>query len=95
MVSLLMIIHMILGFYMMLVLVAVILDWLRIFNVVNTSNRFVATIGDFLFRITEPALRPIRRVIPVINGIDLAPLALYFLIMFVRMLIVNNIGFFM
>ncbi len=95
MVSLLMIIHMILGFYMTLVLVSVILDWLRVFNVINTRNRFVAGVGDFLFRITEPALRPIRRVVPVIGGIDLAPLALYFGIMFLRMLIVNNIGTFM
>lgn len=95
MVSLLSVIYMILGFYMWLVFISVILNWLAVFNVINTRNRFVAAIGDFLYRITEPVLRPIRKIVPVVNGIDLAPLALYFGIMFLRMLIANNINSFM
>lgn len=93
--SLLSVIYMALGFYMTLVFISFILSWLVVFNVVNTRNNVVAAIGDFLYRITEPVLKPIRRVVPVINGIDLAPLALWFGIIFVRMLIANNIHYFM
>jgi YggT family protein len=46
------------------------------FNVVDTRNRFVWLVGDFLYRVTEPALRPIRRVMPNLGSIDLSPLVL-------------------
>lgn len=95
MVSLLQVIHLALGLYMWLVFISVVLNWLAVFNVINTRNGFVHGVGDFLYRITEPVLRPIRRVVPVVNGIDLAPLALWFGIIFLRMLIANNIHFFM
>ena len=53
------------------------------FNVVNRHNRFVYVIGDFLHRITEPVLRPVRNLLPSMGGIDISPviviLALYFL----------------
>ena len=69
--------------YMWLVIISVILSWLVSFNIINTSNRFVYMIVDFLYRITEPALRPIRKFLPNFVGIDIAPviliLALYFL----------------
>ncbi|HEX9703442.1 MAG TPA: YggT family protein [Rhodospirillales bacterium] len=81
--------------YMWAVIINVILSWLVAFNVVNTSNRVVYTIGDFLYRITEPVLGPIRRRMPNLGGIDVSPLllilALYFLqdvlIQFVRALV--------
>jgi YggT family protein len=57
------------------------------FNVLDTRNRFVWMIGDFLYRITEPALRPIRRVIPTFGSIDLSPVALIFLIYIAQMLL--------
>src|SRR3546814_17111122 len=63
------------------------LSWLVAFNVVNTSNRFVYAIGDFLYRITEPALRPIRRVLPNLGGIDISPVLLILLLVFVRNLL--------
>ena len=50
-----------------------IFSWLVAFNVVNTRNHVVAMIGDFLYRITEPALRPIRNVLPNLGGIDISP----------------------
>ena len=60
------------------------LSWLGAFNVVNTSNRFVYMVGDFLHRVTEPALRPIRSVIPTLGGIDLSPLVLILLLMLLQ-----------
>jgi YggT family protein len=62
--------------YMGALIIAVILSWLVAFNVVNRRNQFVFTVGDFLARITEPALRPLRRVLPDLGGVDLAPLVL-------------------
>lgn len=62
--------------YMWALIIAVILSWLVAFNVVNRRNQFVFTVGDFLARITEPALRPLRRALPNLGGVDLAPLAL-------------------
>ena len=59
------------------------------FNVVNTSNRLVYTIGDTLYRITEPALRPIRRLMPNLGGIDLSPLVLLLVIYFLRSLLIE------
>ncbi len=62
--------------YWYLVIISVIMSWLVAFNVINTSNRAVYTIGDFLYRITEPALRPIRRVLPNLGGMDISPIVL-------------------
>ena len=64
-----------------------ILSWLVAFNVVNPRHRFVQVAGDILHRLTEPALRPIRRIIPLISGIDLSPVALILLLAFVRRLL--------
>jgi YggT family protein len=69
--------------YIWLLLASVVLSWLVTFNIVNRHNRFVYVIGDFLHRITEPVLRPVRNLLPSIGGIDISPviviLALYFL----------------
>lgn len=70
--------------YVWALIISVILSWLVAFNVVNTRNRFVWTVGDFLDRITEPALRPIRRVLPSLGGIDLSPLVLILLLYFIQ-----------
>ncbi|MFB3150680.1 MAG: YggT family protein, partial [Alphaproteobacteria bacterium] len=52
-----------------------------------THNRFVHLVNDFLHRLTEPALRPIRRVTPNLGGIDLAPLVLILILYFLRLLL--------
>lgn len=70
----------ILEIYKWLVIIAVIITWLVQFNVINTHNRFVYAVTDFLYRITEPAMRPLRRIIPFVGGIDLSPIALLLLI---------------
>ena len=67
-----------------IIIAQAILSWLVAFNVINTRNRFVYTLGDFLHRITEPALRPIRNVMPSLGGIDISPVILILLLYFVR-----------
>jgi len=74
----------IIDMYVWIVVIGVILSWLVNFNVVNTSNRFVYMVGDFVHRITEPALRPIRNMLPAMGGFDLSPVALIVLLIFVQ-----------
>jgi YggT family protein len=76
-----------LDLYMYLVIAWVILSWLIAFNVVNTRNPFVAAIGDFLYRITEPALRPIRQRMPNLGGIDISPIILFLIIYLIKLII--------
>jgi YggT family protein len=77
----------ILDLYVWLLIIWVILSWLVAFDVINTRNRFVYLVSDFLFRITEPVLRPIRRVVPNISGIDISPIILILSIWFIRSLL--------
>ncbi len=62
--------------YQILIIASAVLSWLIAFGIVNTYNRTVAMIGDFLYRITEPALRPIRRFLPNLGGLDISPIIL-------------------
>ena len=73
--------------YVWLVIAAAILSWLIAFGVVNTRNQAVAMIGDFLYRITEPALRPIRNVLPHLGGIDISPVILILIIVLIQRVI--------
>ena len=73
--------------YIWLLIASVVLSWLVAFNVINTRNQFVYTVGDFLHRITEPLLRPIRNVLPSLGGIDVSPLVLILALYFVRDLV--------
>lgn len=72
-----------------LLIIGAVLSWLVAFNVINTRNRFVAMFGDFVYRVTEPILRPIRRVLPVMGGIDLSPLAAILLLLFLQQVLLN------
>jgi YggT family protein len=85
------VILLILQIYVWLLIAAAILSWLVAFNVVNTRNQFVASVGEFLFRITEPALRPIRSILPNLGGIDVSPVVLILLIFFIQNVIVRYI----
>ena len=85
--SLFLLIDTIIGLYIWLLIASAVLSWLVVFNVVNTRNRGVMAVGDFLYRITEPALRPIRRMLPAFGGIDLSPVVLILLLIFLRNLI--------
>ncbi len=73
-----------LNLYLWALIISAVMSWLVAFNVINTHNRFVYTVGDFLHRITEPALRPIRSVVPVMGGIDLSPMVLILIIIFLQ-----------
>ena len=64
--------------------VFVIMSWMVNFGVLNTNNRFVYLVMDFLYRITEPPLRPIRRFLPNFGSIDLSPIVLVLILIFIR-----------
>lgn len=70
--------------YIWIVVVGVIMSWLIAFNVINTSNRFVYMVADFLYRATEPALGRIRRFIPNLGGFDLSPVVLILFLYFLE-----------
>jgi YggT family protein len=76
-----------LSIYMWIVVAMAIFSWLVAFNVVNTRNHAVAVIGDFLYRITDPALRPIRNFMPNLGGIDISPIVLFLIIIFIQRVI--------
>jgi YggT family protein len=82
--ALFLVIDIALEIYIWLLIASAILSWLVAFNVVNTRNQVVATVGDFLYRITEPALRPIRTLLPNLGGIDISPVILILFIIFIR-----------
>ena len=73
--------------YIWLLIIQAVLSWLIAFGIVNRHNRIVGTIEDFLWRITEPLLRPIRRLLPNLGGIDLSPVILILLLVFLRRLL--------
>ena len=70
--------------YIWVVIAGAILSWLIAFNVVNTNNRFVYQVADMLYRVTEPALRPIRSILPNLGGIDISPVILILFLLFIR-----------
>jgi YggT family protein len=69
------------------VILAAVFSMLVSFGVLDTRNRLVWTIGDFLYRVTEPALRPIRNVMPNFGNIDISPIVLIFVIYIAQMLL--------
>ena len=76
----------ILEFYQLVIFAMVILSWLIGFNVINRHNQFVDMIWRMVNSLTEPVLRPIRRYIPSIGGMDLSPLILLFGVIFLQMM---------
>jgi YggT family protein len=75
----------ILDLYWYLVIIQAVISWLIAFNVINTYSRPVAMVLDFLYRITEPVLRPIRQFVPSIGGLDISPVILLLIIWLVEM----------
>ena len=70
-------------------LIMIVMSWLISFNVINTRNQFVANVWRVLNQITDPILRPIRRVIPAMGGLDLSPIIVFIIIFFLQQLIAN------
>ena len=73
--------------YIYLLIAAAVLSWLIAFNVVNTRNHFVSAVAEFLYRITEPLLAPIRSFMPSLGGLDISPIILILIIMFIQRVI--------
>lgn len=74
--------------YIWLVIAMAILSWLVAFDVLNRSSQVVRTIGQFLWRITEPPLKPIRAILPNLGGIDISPVILILFLFFLKRVIV-------
>ena len=85
--ALFLVIDLALEIYIWIVIAAAIFSWLVAFHVVNTRNQVVGMIGEFLYRITEPVLRPIRNLLPNLGGIDISPVVLFLIIIFIRYVI--------
>jgi YggT family protein len=85
--ALFLVIDLALELYIWIVIAAAIFSWLVAFHVVNTRNQAIGMIGEFLYRITEPVLRPIRNFLPNLGGIDISPVVLFLIIIFIRYVI--------
>ena len=75
--------------YIWVLIAAVVLSWLISFNIVNHHNRFVAVVAQTLSRLTEPVLRPIKRVMPDLGGLDLSPLVAIIGLVFVQRVVLR------
>jgi len=70
--------------YSLVIIASAIFSWLFAFNIVNSSNQFINMIGRVLYNLTEPALRPIRRFMPDLGGVDISPVILLLIIWFLQ-----------
>ena len=95
--GLLQFVDLVLSLVIWIIIAQVIISWLLAFNILNMSNRFVATVANALYQITEPALGPLRKIIPQFGGLDISPIVLFLAIYFVRLVILypmmNSIRF--
>ena len=85
------IILLILQLYWWIVLAMIVMSWLISFNVINTRNQFVASVWRILNQLTDPVLRPIRRVMPNFSGLDISPIILFIIIFFIERIIIYYI----
>jgi YggT family protein len=81
-----------LDIYWWIIIGAAVFSWLYAFNVVNPRNEFVGMIGNMLFRMTDPVLRPIRRFLPDLGGIDISPIILLLVIFFIRQFLLTTVA---
>ena len=82
--ALFLVIDLVLQLYIWILIAAAIFSWLVAFNVVNVRSPVVGMVGDFLYRITEPVLRPTRNMLPNLGGLDISPVILILIIIFLR-----------
>ncbi len=82
----------VLQLYVYVLIAAAVLSWLIAFNVVNTRNQFVAGLVQLLYAITEPVLRPIRNILPNLGGVDISPVIVILIIIFIQSVILPNIA---
>jgi YggT family protein len=91
MIRLLDFIRLLIGLYMWVIIAAVVLSWLIAFNVVNPYNPFVRSLWQALTAMTEPLLRPIRRLLPDLGGIDISPMILWLACLAVQFVVIGNL----
>jgi YggT family protein len=92
MIELLAFISYLLTLYIYILIAMAVLSWLIAFKVVNPRSPVVHTVGEALFRITEPVLRPIRNLLPNLGGIDVSPVIVILIILFIQSVIIPNLA---
>ena len=85
--SIIILIDNIIYLYSIVLIINIILSWLTAFNIVNANNKFVYTILDASFKLTDPLLNPIRKIMPNIAGLDFSPIILFLILGFLRNLL--------
>ncbi|GJD77782.1 YggT family protein [Methylobacterium gregans] len=93
--ALLWLINTVINLFIYVLIASAVLSWLVAFNVVNVRNPIVAQIGEVLYRLTEPVLRPIRNLLPNLGGVDISPVILILLLLFVQRLITVDLARFL
>jgi YggT family protein len=83
-IPLLSVVQIALSLYWWAVLLYIIIGWLEQFNIINRYNQFVYSVHTFLFRIVEPALLPLRRILPNLGAVDISPILLILMIHFLQ-----------
>ena len=87
--SLLGLIIQIIDLYKLVLLIYIIATWLINFNVINTSNRFIYSAMEVLYRLSEPSLRLVRKYVPAFGNIDISPIIVYLLLWFIQSLLIE------
>ena len=87
--SLLGLIIQIINLYQFILLIYIIMTWLISFNIINTSNRFIFSMMNTLFRLCEPSLRLVRQYLPNLGAIDISPVIVYLLLWFIKSLLIE------
>ena len=89
MISLLGLLIQIINLFQFILVIYIILTWLINFNIINSSNRFVYTIIDALYRLCEPSLNLVRKYLPSFGSIDLSPIVVYLGLWFIKSLLIE------
>ena len=92
MTSIIILISQLIEIFIWFLIAQAILSWLVAFNIVNAHNNIVSLIGNFLYKVTEPLLKPIRKFLPDFGGIDISPVILIILLIFFRNLLFEYSG---
>ena len=90
--SLIILISQITELFIWLLIIQAIMSWLINFGIINTQSNFINMIGSFLYKVTEPLLRPIRKILPEFSGVDISPVILIMLLIFLRNLLFEYTG---
>ena len=92
MIELLSFINLVINLYIWIIIAGAIMSWLIAFNVINPYNQFVRSLWMVLNALTEPLLRPIRRWMPDLGGIDISPMVLILICVFIQMVVIGNLA---